>query len=155
MLSLIKPQRTLSRTDYNDFIEDYFDEVFGKMYFPSVFTKTNFLSSPNTDIEETESNFIVKSEMAGLSENDIKVSVEDSILTIKGERKEEKVEENEKKYHRKEIRSESFERRFTLPENTEFSKIEAKYKDGILEVVIPKVKKEEEKPKAINIEVKK
>lgn len=106
--------------------------------------------APSVDVSETAEEFIVKAELPGVQKDDIKVSVESGVLTLRGERKQEK-EEKGKKYHRIERQYGSFMRTFTLPDNVDESKIQAEAKDGILNVRLPK--SEKAKPKAVNVKV--
>ena len=85
-----------------------------------------------------------------MKKEDVKVTVEEGVLTIRGERKAEK-EEKGKKYHRVERSYGSFERSFTLPEASDASKINSEFKDGVLTVHLPK--NPNAKPKAIEIKV--
>lgn len=110
----------------------------------------NFVN-PSFEIAETEKEFHVSAELPGLTEKDVEVNMEDNLLTIKGEKKEEKDEKN-KNYHLYERRYGTFHRAFTLPENSDPDKIAATVKNGVLEIVIPK--KEPSKPKTKKIEVK-
>lgn len=105
---------------------------------------------PTTDIYETKDDYVFKLEVPGLNKDDINVEFCDNNLSIKGERKEEK-EVEEENYHRVERYSGSFSRSFTVPRDTDGSKIKASMKDGILELRIPKA--EEKKTKAIPISI--
>jgi len=107
--------------------------------------------NPRVDISEDDNNIFVHAELPGLVKEDVKVSLnEERILTIKGEKKKESVEEN-KNYIRSERIYGSFERSFVLPENIDIEKVDAKFNDGLLELVIQK--KEPEKPKEVEIKV--
>jgi HSP20 family protein len=106
--------------------------------------------TPSVDIAETAEAFEIKAELPDVKKEDVKVSVEDGELRISGERKQEK-EEKGKKFHRTERSYGSFMRSFTLPENVDDSKLTAEYKDGLLNVRLPKTEKA--KPKAIAIKV--
>lgn len=106
--------------------------------------------SPTTDIAETENEFIVKTELPGLTANDVEVALEGDVLTIKGKR-EFSDEIKKENYHRIERRYGSFKRSFTLPSNADLESITAKVKEGLLTVRI--VKKEIAKPKVIEVEV--
>ena len=108
--------------------------------------------APPTDIVETKDAIVIKTELPGMTEKDIKVEVENGVLTIQGERKFEK-ETTEKDYRRIERSYGNFLRSFTLPTNVFGEKIHATYNAGLLEVEIPK--KEEAKPRTINVDVKK
>jgi HSP20 family protein len=106
--------------------------------------------SPLVDIEENEKEYVVKAELPEIKKEDVKVTVENDVLTIAGERKFEK-EEKGKKYHRVERSYGSFGRSFTLPEDADGTKVSADYKDGVLRIHLPK--SEKAKPKAIEVKV--
>ena len=107
--------------------------------------------SPRLDISETESRLEITADLPGMEKKDIKVSLEDNLLTIQGEKKEEK-ESKDKRYHTIERRSGSFYRAVRLPVSVEKDKVEAAFKDGVLTLRLPKAKIE--KPKAAQIEIK-
>jgi HSP20 family protein len=104
--------------------------------------------NPAVDILEEEHEFVVKAELPEVKREDVKVTVENGVLTISGERKMEKEEKN-KKYHRVEREYGSFLRSFTLPAAASSDKITAEFKDGLLKVRVPKDAKAA--PKAIEI----
>ncbi|MHC4661353.1 MAG: Hsp20/alpha crystallin family protein [Planctomycetota bacterium] len=106
--------------------------------------------SPRLDISETETEFVVKADVPGVDPKELDISLEDDILTVSGEKKEEH-EEKEENYHRIERSYGSFSRSIKLPSNVDSSKIEAGSKDGVLKLVIPKV---EEEKKKFKIDVK-
>jgi HSP20 family protein len=106
--------------------------------------------APTADISETEKEYLVKAELPGVKRDDVKVTVDQGVLTIQGERKQEK-EEKDEKYHRVERSYGSFFRSFSLPQNAAAGDIRAESKDGVLFVHIPKVKVE--KPRAVQIKV--
>jgi len=105
---------------------------------------------PDVDIVEDKDKVLVKIDLPGIEKDDIKVSVEENILTIKGERKDEK-EEQDKSYHRVERVYGSFCRSFSLPSMVDAQSIKANYKNGVLSIDLPKA--EEVKPKEIPINV--
>ncbi len=107
--------------------------------------------APAVDIQETESGYSIKVDLPGIKKEDIKLSVENNVMSISGERKDEK-EEKGKNYLRKEKSYGSFFRSFALPHAVDSKNIKASYADGVLSVDIPKA--EEAKPKEIKIEVK-
>jgi len=107
--------------------------------------------APRVDIAETDKEFIINAEIPDVKKEDVKVMVDNGILTISGERKQEK-EEKGKKFHRVERFYGSFSRSFTLPNNVDESKIEASFKDGMLNLTVPKT--EETKPKALDVKIK-
>lgn len=103
---------------------------------------------PSADISETDDSFEVRAELPGVTKDDVHISVKDDLLTIKGEKRQEKTD-NSKDYRRVERHYGSFERRFSLPPKVEADKIKAEFKDGVLTLSIPKP--EEVKPKEIPI----
>lgn len=107
--------------------------------------------APRVDIAETDKAFCIKAEIPEVKKEDVKVTVENGVLTIRGERKQEKEDKN-KKFHRIERYYGSFVRSFTLPENVDPKAIEASFKDGMLDLQVPKT--EEVKPKAIEVKLK-
>ena len=106
--------------------------------------------APAVDIKETDQAFTVEAELPGMSKDDVKVTVHDGVLTIKGERRQEE-ETEDKKMHRIERFYGSFMRRFTLPENVDENSVKANFKDGLLTLTINKAEPKE--PKAIEVNV--
>jgi HSP20 family protein len=106
--------------------------------------------SPSVDISETKDNLVIKAEIPGMKKEDIEISIHDSILTLRGEKKQEK-EEKDVNYHRIERSYGSFYRSFTLPASVKADKVKATYKEGVLNITLPKT--EEAKPKEIPINV--
>lgn len=104
--------------------------------------------TPAVDIQETEKEYLVKAELPEVKREDVKVTIEDNILMLTGERKAEK-EEKGRKFHRIERFYGTFQRTFTVPPDAEESKVTAEFKDGVLFVHIPKGEKA--KPKAIEV----
>jgi HSP20 family protein len=109
------------------------------------------LWTPAVDITETGKEYVVKVELPGVNKEDVKISTRDNILTIRGEKKQEK-ETKDASFHRVERSYGSFQRSFPLPEGIRGDGIEASYKDGILEIVLPKA--EETKARSIDVKVK-
>ena len=106
--------------------------------------------SPLVDITEDDKEYLIKAELPDMKKEDVRLTVENEVLAISGERKFEK-EEKGKKYHRIERAYGSFVRSFSLPEDADGSKVTADFKDGMLHVHLPKSQKA--KPKAIEITV--
>ena len=106
--------------------------------------------TPLADITEDDREYVIKAELPELRKEDVKVTVENGVLTMSGERKFEK-EEKKKKYHRVERGYGSFVRTFALPEDADADKIKAEFKHGMLEVHLPK--NEKAKPKQIEVHV--
>jgi len=105
---------------------------------------------PTVDISETEQAYLIKAELPEVKKEDVKVTVENGVLTLSGERRQEK-EEKGKKYHRIERSYGSFVRSFALPESVDEGGVKAEYKDGVLNLHLPKAEKA--KPKAIEVKV--
>jgi len=132
--------RTLDLFDWNRIFERFFDdELLGAVRTPTV------------DIQEDKKGYRMEVELPGLTEKDIELKVEKDMLVISS-KKEETKEEEKKEYVRKERRSYSFYRSFTLPENVKPDKIEASFKNGLLVISLPKAP--EAKPKLIEVKVK-
>ncbi len=106
--------------------------------------------TPTVDISETEAEYAIKAELPEVKREDVKVTVEDGVLTIQGERKQEK-EEKGKKYQRVERSYGRFVRTFTLPDTVDEGKVRAEYADGVLHLHLPK--SEKAKPKQIEVKV--
>jgi len=106
---------------------------------------------PALDLTETKDNLIVKAELPGVDPKDVEITLSGNVLSIKGEKKQEK-EEKEEDYHLIERRYGSFVRSIRLPVEVQEDKIEASYKNGILKIVLPKVEKAKKKEIKIKVE---
>lgn len=107
--------------------------------------------SPAVDVAEHENEYRVKVELPGVSKDDVKITMQENVLTIRGEKKQE-TETKESNLHRIERSYGTFQRSFSLPTTVKTDKIEAAHKDGILTIILPKA--EEAKPKQIEVKVK-
>jgi len=127
------------------------DKFFGDDdWFLPVFPRLEF-SKPAMDVKETEKDVIAEVELPGFNPENVEVSVEDGVLRVSG-KMDEKKEEKEKGYWRKEIRRGSFERMVRLPVAVKEDEVEANYEKGILKIIMPKA---EAKPKSkVKIKVK-
>jgi len=135
--------------DMRDRVGRLFDEYFGQ--FPV--TREEALGrvwAPAVDIYEDKDNIIVKAELPGMKKEDLSIEVKDNVLTLSGERKHEE-ETKKENFHRIERSYGKFSRSFTLPDSVKVDKVKANYKDGVLEISLPKA--EEAKTKAIPIRV--
>ncbi|WP_020674583.1 Hsp20/alpha crystallin family protein [Geopsychrobacter electrodiphilus] len=135
-------------------IEDLFDRYTRAGGSQNQLTTTGDVArnwAPRVDIAETSKEFLIKAEIPEVKKEDVKVNLENGVLTISGERKQEK-EESGKRFHRVERQYGSFTRSFTLPDNVDQSKVEATFKDGMLNIAIEKT--EAARPKKIEIKVK-
>jgi len=106
--------------------------------------------APLVDISETEKAYLVKAELPEVEKENVKVTVENDVLVISGERKFE-TEEKDSKHHRIERSYGSFLRSFTLPDDADGAKVQAEFKNGLLRVTVPK--SEAAKPKHVEIKV--
>ena len=105
--------------------------------------------APAVDIFEKDHNLVIRAELPGVGKGDIEVGIENGVLTLRGERKRAS-EAEEGNVYRLERNYGAFTRRFTLPTTVDASKVQATYKDGVLEVTVPKL--EAAKPKKIEIQ---
>lgn len=134
-------------SDVQERINRLFDDTFGR--YPSTRQETFERGwSPPVDIYEDKERIVVQAELPGTKKSDITIEVHDNVLTISGERK---LEEGVKRedYHRIERSYGRFSRAFSLPSSVKADNVKATYKDGILEIILPKV----ERVKAIPINV--
>jgi HSP20 family protein len=141
-----RPFRTLNRADlfpeFNDLIASLFDGQTFNAERPQTWV-------PTSDILETEDRIQIRLDLAGMSKEDLDIQLTDNnTLTIRGERKFEEVDKA--KYHRVERFYGNFTRSFVLPAHVETDKIGASFKDGVLEIVLPKA----ESAKARKITIK-
>lgn len=114
-----------------------FDEFFGRGLMSDIYNRGLFSDMPSANIVEEKDKFIIELAAPGLEKEDFKINVEDKTLSISVE-KEEKKEEDDNKYTKKEFSYTAFSRSFNLPETINIEKIEASYKKGILNVHLPK-----------------
>jgi len=142
MLSLIPRRRSMFPADR--FFDRFFDDS-GLGSFPG----EERAYVPAFDISENENEYVVKAELPGIDANALDIQFSNGVLTVKGEKKQEKEDKGEN-YHCVERRYGSFHRSFRIPEHLHADKIDANYKDGILTLTLPK----DERGKTKKIEVK-
>jgi len=106
--------------------------------------------APSCNVSETAEEYRIEAELPGVKQEDFEVKVDDRVLTLRGERSEEK-EEKGKKYHRVESSYGSFMRSFTLPADADENKVAAEYKDGLLKVRIPRTAPKESTARTVEI----
>ena len=106
--------------------------------------------APLVDITEDPKEYVIKAELPEVKKDEIKIGVQNDVLVISGERKYEK-EEKDKKYHRIERAYGSFSRSFTIPEDADPEKVSAEFKEGVLQIHLPK--SDRAKPKSIAVKV--
>ena len=107
--------------------------------------------TPSVDILETENELVLKADIPDVDLKDINIQIDQGTLSIKGERKFEKVEGKGTGYHRIERSYGEFQRLFSLPETVEPDRVKAEYKNGVLTVTLPK--KELAKPRTVKIDI--
>ena len=107
--------------------------------------------APSADISETEKEYVIRAELPAVKKEDVQVTLDDGMITVKGECKQQKADKNEK-FHRVESFYGSFERRFSLPDNVDADAITCESKDGILTVHIPKSEVSKQKPRQITVQ---
>jgi len=107
--------------------------------------------NPAVDIAEHDDQFVVKVELPGVSKDEVKIVMQENMLTIRGEKKQE-MESKGSNYRKVERSYGTFQRSFTLPATVKGEKIEATFKDGVLSIVLPKA--EEARRKEIEVRVK-
>ena len=132
-----------------DRIDQVFDGYFGR--FSGISDEALERTwAPPVDIYENKDHIIVKAELPGMKKDDISIEVKGNVLTLTGERKHEK-ETKKENYYRIERSYGKFSRSFTLPDSVKVDKVKANYKDGVIEISLPKTEKS--KAKAIPIKV--
>jgi len=144
-LTPLRPFREL--TTLRDEMDKIWERFFGEMPTVEPFPRE---WTPFLDVSETKNNIVVKAEAPGIDPKDIDISLTGDVLTIKGEKRQEK-EEKDENYHRVERSYGVFARSVRLPLEVQSDKIEASYKNGILKITLPK--SEEAKKKEIKITV--
>ena len=107
--------------------------------------------APAADVSETDGEYLIKAELPEVRKDDLNITVQEGVLTLAGERKAEKREDNEK-LHRIERFHGSFSRRFTLPDDADEQGIKAESKDGVLVIHIPKHKVAHPQPRQIQVQ---
>lgn len=129
--------------------EDEFGRLFEQFGKPLGWTEQGRFA-PAMDVHETEDAYVVEADVPGLQKDEIHIEVADNVLTIKGERKDEK-EQKEKNYHRVERSFGSFARSVALPNGFDGGKVAAKFENGVLTVTLPK--HEARKPRRVEVKV--
>jgi len=137
--------RSLVNFDPFKEIENFFDDD----WFPTLIPLRRY-SIPAVNVSENENEIIVETALPGIDPKKVDITVEDNILTLRS-KMEEKKEDRKKQYYRREIRTSGFERSLSLPCKVKPDKADAKYKDGVLKITLPKA--EEAKAKRIAIKV--
>ena len=127
---------------------DYFPNSFGR---PLLETGKYFDWSPSVDVSETDQEYLIRAALPAVKKEDVKVTHEDGMLTLSGERRQEE-EQKDVKYHRVESYYGNFSRTFMLPDAIDADAIKAESKDGILTIHLPKSKSEAKKLTTITVQ---
>lgn len=130
-------------------MRDELDRLFERFFTPMEVESREITWSPSVEMYETDKDLVVKAELPGLSSKDVDITLTDEALIIKGEKKESEEVKGEN-YYRKETRYGSFHRTIPIPIPIEKENIKASFKDGILEIRLPKAK---ESTKGIKIKI--
>lgn len=151
-----KPSSVLSRAEEDPFymLQTDINKLFGSLLSDSFAEKTlakKVQWNPRVELKETPKEFVLTADLPGCNKNDVHVSLHNDILSVKGERKVEE-NKNDEKYHFSERFYGAFERQIHMPENlVDKEKINAKFENGVLNIVLPKVVEAQNEPKKIEI----
>lgn len=140
------PRNTMFRNSMSRLIDEAFNDFLAPVNAQDEPLGSDWL--PPVDIVEDENTLVFTAEMPGLDREAVDITLEDQVLTLRGERRFERDEEKDN-YHRIERAYGSFSRSFRLPTNVETAKAKATFKDGLLRIELPKT--EEAKPKKLEI----
>ena len=119
-----------------DALTNRLSRAFGTNDFPTPSSGGDWM--PAVNVEETTDELVLTAELPGMTRDDVEIEVENNILTIRGERREERTEGEEKRYHLWERHYGSFQRSFTLPRTVRADDISADYENGLLKIRMPK-----------------
>lgn len=150
----MRKQMAITRWDpFRDLmsIQNEMNRLFGRTYGGDVGESSRGAWTPALDVHETEEKFVITMELSGVSPDDVDISVEDSTLVVRGERKFYR-EQDEESFLRIERRFGEFTRSLTLPSTADAESIQASFDQGVLTIEVPK--KEEAKPRKISIKAK-
>jgi HSP20 family protein len=143
-MTLIKFEPVREFENLHDRIQRYFGDFSN---FGFNFTENFF---PRIDISEEKENLVVTAEIPGVNKENIKITLQDNILTIEGEKKKD-VKESDKNFHRTERVFGTFKRSFTLPSEVDSEKVDAKFENGILNIQIKKLEPKAKSGKVIEL----
>jgi HSP20 family protein len=134
-----------------DWLQEQINDLFDFPRFPEIHGLFDRTMSPAIDVVEHPDKFTVECDLPGISQKDIDISIAAGVLTIKGEKKGERVSDTTK-FYRQETWEGSFQRTISLPAAVDPDKVEASYRDGVLMIELPK--REEAKTKRIELKAK-
>lgn len=138
-MKTLVPWRTRQLAPWADFenLEQRMRRMLGRAW-PETDVESALAWAPAIDLKELDGTYEVTAELPGIKPEQVEVTVENNMLTIRGEKKEEETKEEEGKWHVFERCYGSFERSFTLPRGVDESKVQARFDNGILKVTLPK-----------------
>jgi HSP20 family protein len=132
-------------------LSNLFDDFLGNGIFNAWDRDISLVNYPRVDIVEEKDTYKITADMPGLDKKDIAVEIKNGVLSLSGEKKEEKTEKDKNRYYHYERRFGSFRREFALPDHVDAEHVEAKYANGVLELTLRKT--EAAKPKQIEVKV--
>jgi HSP20 family protein len=147
-LPVLRTKGEYNMRTLRDEMDRLFNSFFDELPVSSLAKGENGIWSPSIDIQETDTEYLLRAEVPGMDVKDVDVSLADNVLTLRGEKKVEK-EEKKKNYHHVECHYGSFQRTFQLPPNIDEKNVKAECSKGVLMVHLPK--SPETKPKKIEI----
>ena len=136
--------------DMDDVFDRFFAETMRRWPTAASDERTAAQWAPAADVSETEAEYLIKADLPAVRKEDVSITVQDGVLTLTGERRQEKHTDGER-MHRVERVFGSFVRRFALPENADEQGIKAESRDGVILIHIPKVKVVQPQPRQIEI----
>jgi HSP20 family protein len=137
--------------DVDDMFDRFFAETVRRWPRHGVASQPAREWAPAADVSETDGEYLIKAELPEVRKEDVSITVQDGVLTLAGERKQEKREDQEK-VHRVERYYGAFARRFALPENADEQGIKAESRDGVIVIHIPKQRVIEPQPRQIQVQ---
>ena len=143
-MTLIKFEPLRELETLHDRIQRYFDD------FPNFGFNVSDSFSPKIDVSEDKNNITVTAEIPGVKKDNIKITLQDNILTVEGEKKKEK-EEKDKNFYRSERAYGTFKRSFTLPVEVDSENVQAKFEDGMLHITLKKLEPKAKTEKVIEL----
>jgi HSP20 family protein len=135
----------------NTTLSNLFDDFLGNGIFNAWDRDISLVNYPRVDIIEEKDTYKITADMPGLDKKDIAVEIKNGVLSLSGEKKEEKTEKDKNRYYHFERRYGSFRREFALPDHVDAEHADAKYANGVLELTLKKT--EAAKPKQIEVKV--
>lgn len=146
-----QPRSLQTLLDFDTMFDDFLRKPFSIFGLPRMRFPETEIVTPTVDIYEEKGDVVVKAELPGINKEDLDVTVSEDTITIAGEKKKEE-EVKKSDYYRWECSYGSFHRTFTLPAEVQTDKVKTKFKNGILEIRLPKTEESKKKEKKIKIE---